>query len=151
MRSGFTLIELLIVIVITAIIVAAAVPIYGDLQGDTLLTDSTSEILQSIRSTQRRANARVNNAAHGVFFEINPGDDRVIAYQGDSYATRDATYDREIIVNGSMTLSTTLSGNEVNFSRGLGEPDNTGDIAITHDNGDSSNISINSLGKIESN
>ena len=149
---GFTLVELLIVIVISAIILAAAIPIYGSFTSSSQLSDNTADTVQLVRTARQRAVSRVNNSPHGVLFEINVGaDDRVIAYQGVSFATRDSTFDRIIVLASPISLSTTLTGDEVNFSMGLGEADNTGTVTLTHDVTGTGDVTINSFGKIEQN
>jgi prepilin-type N-terminal cleavage/methylation domain-containing protein len=133
-NKGFTLVELLIVIAIALILVTVSVPIYGNLQVSAQLNENTSQMIQTVRIARVRSVARVNNASHGVYFEINPGaDDRHILYQGDAYATRDMAYDRAVTLNPSLTLSTTLVGAEVNFSKGAGASTTTGTVTLTHD------------------
>ena len=131
MVKGFTLTELLITIAIMAILSAAAVPIYGNLQVSSQLNESTSLIIQTLRTAKERAQSRVNNDGHGVWFAA----DSYILYQGPSYTDpdRDTEYDRKQEVDSSITIATTLPGGEINFSKSLGEPDNTGTITLIHD------------------
>ena len=143
--KGFTLPELLIVIGIIVILAAAAVPIYGNLQVSSQLNESTSLIIQTLRTAQQNSQARVNNAGHGVWFAA----DSYTLYQGSSYIGRDTDYDRQQAVDSSIIIATTLPGGEINFSKSLGEPDNTGTITLTHDTGGERVININSLGAIE--
>jgi prepilin-type N-terminal cleavage/methylation domain-containing protein len=151
-QRGFTLIEILIVMGITLILVTAAVPIYGNLQVSAQLNENTSQIVQTARIARERSAARFHNASHGVYFEINAGArDRFILYQGDSYAGRDNTYDRAVTLDNALSLSTTLAGNEVNFSKGLGVPNSVGIITLTHDVTGSRVMSINNFGIVEEN
>ena len=148
--KGFTIIELLIVIAITLILATLSASLYGNLQVSSQLNDSTSQMLQATRTARERSVARVNNSAHGVYFEINPGaDDRYILYQGSSYAARDSSHDRATTLANSLSLSTTLTGSEVNFSMGFGVPDNTGSVILTHDVNGTRTITINSFGMVE--
>jgi len=94
----------------------------------------------------------LNNSSHGVYFEINTGSaDRFILYQGGSYAGRDTTYDRPTTLDNVLSLSTIISGNEVNFSKGLGVPNATGTVILTHDVTGSKTMSINDFGIVEEN
>jgi len=146
---AFTLVELLIVIGITIIFAVAAIPIYGNLQVSSQLNDAETEIIQFLRTAQQESMARYNSAAHGVKFQA----DRYILYQGSTHALRDSDYDRETVLDSSMELSWSLFGtgqsDEVNFSKGLGVPDMTGTITVTHDVQGTRVISINSYGKVE--
>jgi prepilin-type N-terminal cleavage/methylation domain-containing protein len=149
-EDGFTIIELLVVISIALIIAVASIPIYSNLQVSAQLNESTSQLIQNARIAQGKAVARVGSASHGVYFEINVGaDDRYILYRGSSYAARDTDYDRTTTLDSAFTLSTTLSGNEVNFSKGFGLPDRTGTIVLTHDFKGIASVSINSVGLVE--
>ena len=139
---GFTLIELLIVIAITLILVAATIPIYGSLQVSSQINDVSAEIIQTIRTAKTASVARYNNESHGVRIFS----DRYVLYQGSSYALRDANYDREIVLDASMTLS---GLSEINFSKGLGFPDVTGTINIVHSVTGARIISINSYGLVQ--
>ena len=149
-HAGFTLIELLIVIGITLVLATAAIPIYGNLQVSAQLNENTSQIVQTVRIARGRSVARLNNTSHGVYFEINSAaNDRFILYQGDSYVGRDELYDRVAILDPALSLSTTLSGNEVNFSRGLGIPNTTGTVTLKHDVVGIKTMSINVFGIVE--
>ena len=149
---GFTLIELLIVIAITLILAAATVPIYGNLQVSSQLNENTSQIIQNLRTARERSVARLNNAQHGVYFEVvTPGQDKYALYQGATYDSRDSSYDREVTLDAA--LSFTLPGGaaeyEINFSRGLGLPNATGTITLTHDVTGTRQITTNNLGMVE--
>jgi prepilin-type N-terminal cleavage/methylation domain-containing protein len=149
--AGFTLVELLIVITISLIVLAVAVPIYGNLQGSAQINDVTSGITQAVRTARERSINRLDNSSHGVYIDIAVGDDSYILYQGDSYATRDSSYDRSTPLDSVITLSTTLTANDINFSKGLGVPNNSGTITITHDVNGSETITINSIGSVDLN
>ncbi|PLX28391.1 hypothetical protein C0581_02580 [Candidatus Parcubacteria bacterium] len=154
---GFTLVELLIVIGILLILAAASAPIYGSLQVQAQLDETSAQVIQTLRTARERSVARYNNAAHGVFFDINLGGvDNYILYQGDSYAARDTDYDREIKLESSLSFinsSFTLTGAnvDVNFSKGKGKPNNTGSIILRHETSGNRVISVNKKGKIEEN
>jgi len=149
-KSGFTLVELFIVIGITLVLAAAAVPIYSNIQVSAQLNENTSQITQTLRTARERSVARFNNSSHGIYIETNiGGDDRFILYQGDSFIARDSTYDRAVTLDKALSLSTTLTGNDIHFSKGLGVPNETGTITLTHDVEGSRSISVNRLGGIE--
>jgi prepilin-type N-terminal cleavage/methylation domain-containing protein len=147
---AFTLIELLIVVAITLILAVAVAPLYGNLTVSSQLNDNSAQIVQTLRIARERSVARVNNSAHGVYFEINPSaKDKFILYQGSSYAGRDSDYDRSTTMDSALSISETLSGTEVNFSKGFGKPNTTGTVTLTHDVNGTRVITINSFGMVE--
>lgn len=151
-KTGFSVIELLIVISITLLLMAVAVPIYGNFQSSSYLNERTVEIIQTVRTARARSLARVNDKPHGVFFDIDPsGPDKFILYQGSAYSSRDINYDRTVTLEGSLALLTTLTGNEINFSRGLGEPNivETKYVVLTNAVGQSTTITINTFGTVD--
>lgn len=135
---------------IMLILVAIGAPIYGNLQVKSQLNENASQLVQNLRITEARSISRLNNSAHGVYFKINPEtNDQYILYQGSSYASRDSSYDLVITLDQVLSITTSLTGQEVNFSQGLGVPDNTGEITLSHDTGGDKIISINALGLIQ--
>lgn len=149
-RSGFTLVEILIVFGIFTILIVASTPLYGTLQVRAQLNENTSHIVQSLRIAREKSVARLNNSSHGVYFSIDPnGNDQFVLYQGDSYFTRNSAYDKTIILNSSLFLSTSLEGSDVSFSKGLGIPNNFGTISLTHVIDGGRNIIVNQFGGIE--
>lgn len=141
--EGFTLIEILIVIGITIALTAVVVPIYGNLQVKSQLNENSSQIIQTLRTARQRSVARFNNEQHGVKLLTNG----YILYQD----LVDSDYDREVILDESMSLSWNLSGgaDSINFSKGLGLPDVTGTVTLTNEISGSRSIIINSFGLVE--
>jgi len=136
-------VELLVVIAITVILVAVAVPLYGNLQVSAQLNERSAELTQTLRSAQERAASGVNDASHG----LKLFSDRYVFYQGDSYDTRASAYDRNIKFDSSLTLTTDLSGEEINFNR-AGIPNKTGKIILQHAVNGNRTITINNLGAV---
>lgn len=151
-QSGVSMIELLIVIGVLLIIISGIRPLVG-VNVSAQVNETSSQIISYIRMARERASARVNNSAHGVYFNINPnGQDSMTLYQGSSYLLRDATYDLITNFDQGINIITTLSGTEVNFARQIAVPSNTGTITVSHLSGGLSKIlTLNSAGKIDSN
>jgi prepilin-type N-terminal cleavage/methylation domain-containing protein len=149
-NQGFTLIEFLIVIAITLILAVAAVPIYGNLQVSGQLNDTQDRFVQAVKTARQRSIAGLNNSAHGIYLEINANSpDRYILYQGPSYAGRNAEFDKVQSLFNTISATSTISLNEINFSKGLGVPNATGTVTFTHDSIGSRVLQVNRLGIIE--
>ena len=151
-KKGFSLVEILVVAAITMVLAAMALPLYGNWQSSAYLNERTAEIVQTLRLAQARSVAGVNDSSHGVYFYINAnGVDRFTLYQGGFFLdpSRDARYDRIIVLENSLSLSATFPGPDINFSRGWGLPDSIGTVGLTNAIGKSTQITVNGLGAIE--
>jgi len=143
--AGFTIIELLIVVGIITIIAGVSSVVYGNLQISAQLNETSAQIAQNLRIAYGQSASGFNDDAHGVKFESS----EYIIFQGASYDTRTATYDRAYDIDSALSLSTTLSGDEVVFSRGVGLPNTTGTVTITHSVSGSRNILVSDQGVIQ--
>lgn len=146
---GFTLIEVIVVITIGVILAAAAIPIAATLQASVQLSESATQLTQTLRIARQKSIDRVNDARHGVYLIQTGQSDSYVLYQGDSYAGRDPNADQITVLAPALNLTTTLLGNEVNFSSGIGLPDANGTITLTHANQGTKTIAINAAGTIE--
>ena len=151
--KGFTLIELLIVIGMMTILFTATITIYGNWQNSTILHTTAVTVKEGLELAKARSNSGYDNTSHGVYFNINEGeDDEFIIYQGSDYLNRAADYDLRAEINNNLAISTSFIGDEINFSQGLGRPSASGIIVLTDSNtGEVKNIFINSLGIINVN
>lgn len=147
-RLGFTLVELLIVIGIGVIITASAMPIYSNFQSGTQVNESATQLLQTVRLAKMRSEQRVNNSAHGVRFFQTQNQDSYVLYQGASYVTRDAAYDRRVVLDNVLNL-TSSGGLDISFQPGSGVPSASSMITITHSVHGSQTIQIHENGLIE--
>ena len=145
-NKAFTIVELLIVIGITTLLAATTLPIYHNFQLSSQLNENTVLLMQTIRTARQNSISRVNNSAHGVKFQLNS----YVLYQGSSYASRNINYDREVELDDVLKFSLNLGGpDEISFSEGLGLPDSTGTVTLTHGTFGNRTVNINSIGKIE--
>jgi len=155
MKNGFTLIEFLIVIAIMLFMSAVGLAMFSNLHGSTQLNENVLQIIQTLKIARERSVASYNNSAHGVFLTItNPY--KYVLYQGNSYVTRNASFDRGVIFDAALSLNTSdivlTGGNiDINFSQSSGQPNNTGTIIVTHNSATSRLIKINSIGLVEEN
>ena len=144
MRRGMMLAELLVVVALMALIFAMATPLYARLHSSTQLREATRELMHTITLARTRAVARMNDAVHGVYVQHT----QYTLFQGATYAGRDTSYDRVTLVEPAVTLTTTLTGDEIRFSRGLGAPHATGTITLTHAIHGTQTITIDNFGSV---
>jgi len=154
---GFTLLELFIVIAITLVLVLASLPIYSNLMVKSQLKETSAQAVMTIRDARESALSGYRGSAYGVFLSMpTSGAHSYISYAGDSYAARNQTYDRvntleAVVAFANVNMTTTADGIDINFSKGLGKPNNTGNFNLVHSVQGVVNISINNLGKVEEN
>ena len=146
--TGFTLIELLTVIGISVLLLAVSAPLYTKFYLSNQQDEAITQAISALRLAREYSIARFKNSSYGVYFSNLPEQEKFILFQGDSYANRNIDFDREKLFGKTLTASTTLSGNEVVFSKGLGEPGNMGKIYIIDNKGQTRIIDINNIGII---
>lgn len=143
--KGFTLLEMLLVVAFVSLLVAASAPLYSRLQGSTQLHEASRELAHTLHTARTRAVARFNDEAHGVYFEA----DRYTLYQGASYAARDSAYDRVVVFDSALTLSSSPSITTIHFSEGFGVPSATSTLTLTHNVYGTTTVSITALGTVQ--
>ena len=132
---------------IALILVTASVPIYSRLQVSAQLNETTSQIIQTLRTARERSVEGVNNSRHGVYF----GSNTYTLYQGNNYSGRDTEYDRTETLTNALSLIYTITDGDVNFTKNKGKVSNTGTITLTHNVTGSRDIVVNKFGVVEEN
>lgn len=147
--SGFTLIELLLVTSLIMILVAGAAPLLSTYFTSTQLEETTSQTKQIIQTAHQRALAGVNDSDHGVYFEHNASsNDRIILFQGSSYAARNPDYDYAVTLDTALSYSSTLTNDAIVYSNRTGIPTTTGTLTISHANNTFNILELNELGVV---
>lgn len=154
MLRGFTVIELIIVIAIAILLASAAAPVYSSLQIKSQLIETKAQLVQDLRLARENSISRSGNSAHGVFLNLSILPNTYTVYQGPSYSSRIVPSDRLIALDDVVLVKNVdlnlIEGNiDINFSGGLGRPNNIGSFNLVHSVSGTSTININSLGKIE--
>jgi prepilin-type N-terminal cleavage/methylation domain-containing protein len=145
-RFGFTLIELLLVIAISTIVLSASLPMYSQFYLATQKNDAANQIVSSLRLAREYSMARYQDSSYGIYLYDASGQWKYVFYKGGSYALRDIDFDISRFVGKAIGLSTDLSGNEVSFSKGLGQPSSNGTIIIADNAGNEITIIISEDG-----
>lgn len=149
LKSGFTLIEILIALGLFFILVVSAIPIYGNFQSSTQLSQFAIQISQTLRMARDYSAAGYHDSSYGVYFETTAlVKKKFILYQGVSYASRNTSFDRTYTLDSALSLSSTLDGNEINFAKGSALPSTTGIITLSSPSGTAKVITINSYGLV---
>lgn len=155
-RRGFTVVELFLVIAISLVLVLASLPIYNSLQVKAQIGESTAQLVQNLRIVKQNAKARYQNASgYGVYLDLNgvPNNSYTV-YQGTSYTLRNSAYDLTTVLDNAVKIENidlvlTAGDIDINFSAGIGQPNNTGSFKLKHAVQGEKIININSEGKIE--
>jgi len=137
-RLGFTLIEVLLVVSIMAVASLIVVPVSIDYQQRNDLDTSQITFAQSIRRAQQLSMSGEGDSAWGV----NAVSGEVVIFKGNTYATRDTTYDE----NYDISLAITFAGQlEYDFAKVTGLPAQTGTATFT-DNSYQKQVVVNAKG-----
>jgi prepilin-type N-terminal cleavage/methylation domain-containing protein len=131
-RRGFTLIEFLIIIAILVILIAITIPALRLFERGARLTNSTEEIINTLRLAQDKTLASEEESSWGVYFSTSTTADQYTLFKGSSYSTRDASFDK--IQRLSQTIEIyeiNLAGqSEVVFDRVSGRANPAGIISL---------------------
>ncbi len=147
-NSGFTIIEVMIVIVITGILAALAVPKYVNFYQKHQLITASVDSVQLIRSAQDYAMASRGHDEFGIHI-VNGAGGSLEVFKGSSYISRDTSFEGEIInLPASVTLIDTISDPDIVFLRIEGSTSDTGTITLSTDS-DSKTITIYETGLAE--
>ena len=132
------------------LLAALATPIYGNLQNTSQINAEADQLVQTLRSTREKSVAGLGGVAHGVKFEENSGPaDRYIIYRGVTYAGRNTSFERAVILPAAINLTTSLVGAEINFATASGTPSTTGDVTLTHGTYGAKRVTISVSGLVE--
>lgn len=140
-ESGFSLIEVLLSVAIISLLVGMSLPIYQSFQTRNDLAIATENIASMLRRAQTYSRGMSDDSQWGVHVETGSA----TLFKGGSYATRDTSFDEVITIPDSFLVS----GSDVGFSKFLGVPTFSGNVAtITTSNNDSRTVTINGKGMV---
>lgn len=142
--NGFTLPELLLVIVISTVIFAFAIPVSLNFYRHQLVDDTSRLLVESLRRARSSAIAGRADSAFGV--RVFSASNTLVLFQGESYAGRNSAEDE--VIDFPRPIAITGSSTEVTFSKIYGTSTINETWSVSFD-AISSNISINSQGLVE--
>lgn len=138
---GFTLIEALLSIAILTILTGLTLTIGRTTLLRNDLSSATDLLVSSIRRSQSLAQSNATDSRWGVHLEQS----KIVLFRGNSYATRDATYDEISKIAGGVGVGGSA---EVVFSQVVGLPVSTATFTFSNILGDVTNISVNGEGVV---
>lgn len=130
---GFTFIELLTVIGILIVLTAMSIPAFRSFQKESDLTNTTEKIINTLRFAQNKTLASEESSQWGVWFSTPTTSQEYILFKGESYISRDSSYDEIHEVPEKIELyeiNLTGGGTEVVFDRIVGSTDYSGNISL---------------------
>lgn len=140
-HPGFSLLEVTIVMTLLLVTLAITFPFLGSFQRREALRTVSQDVFQALVQARNRAQTGERGGAWGV--ELLNGS--YVLYAGDSFAVRQTAYDESRSVSPAISFSGLT---EPNFQRGTGIPTAAGTLTLTHEQGDTMMIIINSAGSI---
>lgn len=145
---GFTLIELVLVVAFLLLLVAAATPAYVEFTAKYQLDANARDLEQLLRTAQNLSMATRDDDTYGVHLVSGAGGAFVL-FKGASYAARDAVTFGEIsyALPGSISLSETVTGDDVVFGKVDGTTDDIGSMTLTGRSG-TRMITVNEAGRV---
>src|SRR6185437_14308427 len=135
-RKAFSSLELLLVVALVAIIGLSSIPFLSRFFVQSTTADTYARVLAELRQAQTYAMMGKQNSPWGVYYGAN----KVILYQGTSYAAHNATFDQVYSVNPSVSI-TGLS--DINFAQMTGKPNAPATITIKGTNNTTRTIQVN--------
>jgi prepilin-type N-terminal cleavage/methylation domain-containing protein len=141
-RSGYTLVEILLVLGMIAILAGISMPIYQTFQVKNYLNLGVSNTVQALRRAQLLSQAIEGDANWGVKIESG----RIVLFKGVNFSSREEVFDEVSELPESVVPSLDT---EFVFQKLSGEPQATGTLVLTANNGESRTLTVNSKGIIE--
>ncbi|OGM20421.1 hypothetical protein A2714_01760 [Candidatus Woesebacteria bacterium RIFCSPHIGHO2_01_FULL_38_9] len=142
-HKGVTLIELLLVISIFLIVGVTSGSIASNFLVRNNLQNKVNEVVSTLRTAQLNSISSKGDSRWGVTATT----DDIILFRGDSYASRDPTYDEKF----SIPKSVTVTSFEVAFNKLTGNPNQVLTVILSNNIGESYTVSLNEVGIVDLN
>jgi prepilin-type N-terminal cleavage/methylation domain-containing protein len=140
--AGFTLLELLLSVVIIGMIVGISLPVYDSFTRRNDLDLATQNLADSVRRAQNYARAVRGDSVWGVV--VQPSG--FTLFKGASFASRDAAFDENDGLPGSITPS---GSSEITFAKLTAAPSAASTFTLTSSTNDARTVTVNAEGMVE--
>lgn len=137
MKKGFTLIEVLIVVFVIGILSTITINYFKELNDKKKIEGLSESIAAYLEETKTKAQSGENGEQHGIKFYSQT----YVIFSGTSFSLNDPD-NKTINVDDGFEIETSLTGDEVIFSRINGEPNHAGTITITSLSDESKTIDV---------
>ena len=148
-KKGFTLVELTMVIAIFVIMFGTGAVALGNFVTNQALHVAESQLIQSIWEARSFSVTQYHDSLWGVYLDTVTEPDRLVLFQGNSYALRDQDFDQIIPFHKSITFKqiNLVSGlHEIVFDKRTGQTGDYGTVILGGAEDDEKEISVNALG-----
>ncbi|HEU4965936.1 MAG TPA: prepilin-type N-terminal cleavage/methylation domain-containing protein [Candidatus Saccharimonadales bacterium] len=139
--QGFTLLEMLLSLTIIAVLAGLSLPVYMRLQQAQDLDGSVQKVVDDLRRAQLYSRDGYMDSTWGVHVATGA----VTIFQGNSFATRNSTYDEVKSLPGAIVIT---SPTDIWFSKLYAQPDTASIITLTVA-GMQKTIQVNSYGMVD--
>lgn len=140
-KAGFTLIEVMLSIAILSLIAGASIPLYQAFQNRNELDATATAFAHNLRRARTLSQAIEGDSSWGVHIQTGT----ITVFKGNSYVTRDATFDETSTISSSLAIS---GAQEYVFSKLSGQPQPVGSLVLTSTNNETRTITINEKGMV---
>lgn len=137
MKKGFTLIEVLIVVFIIGILSALTINYFTEINESKKIEGLSETISAYLEETKTKAQSGENGEQHGIKFYSQT----YVIFSGASFSLNDPD-NKTINVDEGFEIETTLTSDEVIFSKIKGEPNHVGTITITSLSDESKTVDV---------
>lgn len=148
--TGLTLIELLLVVIITLILMAMAIPVFLSFSREISLNNNTEEVINILRIARDRTIASEGDSQYGVYFSTSSR--QYILFKGESHALKDPLADETHNLSRNIDFNSINLGGEqeVVFDRLNGNTSQTGNLVlkVINEPSKTTTIYIESSGKV---
>ncbi|QQG47356.1 MAG: type II secretion system protein [Candidatus Woesebacteria bacterium] len=142
MKKGFTLIELLLVVAIISTIAILSSSFYSRFLTQNDVASTVNQLTTAFSTAQFYSIVSRKSASTG--WGVNIASGIVTIYQGNSYLTRNSSFDEKVRINPKILVT---GASDINFARVTGIPNTTAAITISG-LGTTKTLSVNSYGVV---
>lgn len=137
--KGFTFIELLVVVSIVLTLSVMSSVFYSRFLTQNNVSNVQDQLLSSLRKAQIYAMMERRGGDWGVHY----GSNKIVVFQGSTYAGRNAALDEFFDLAGTITITGFI---DIIFTRITGLPSSSGIITISGPNNTTKQVIVNSEG-----